>query len=624
MIRINLDAMMAKRKMSLGELSERVGITLANLSILKNNHAKAVRFSTLDAICKALDCQPSDILEYVADQEDPERSIPPPNAKSERRKKMNYTPNESAPEQQPVQAPPEPQRPKLPFADHDTPFAYLSILLGFCIAHTFPVARNTLGTVLLLVALLIFGGAYVILSGRRLTASTLALGALILLFSIGFLTGANRTLQGFLFFFIVLMFLYWVYTAFSLNGGRLLGENCFLYAIRSIFVIPFNSVIYIFPAFAIKNKKSAGGKLMKTLLWILIGLGCAIIPTAIIIALLSYDAQFTALMKQIFRITPDTLFDYIMDLQFGFIFAVFLFGVFFGSKRRSLLCEGSAEEVKPISIRVVPRALICATVTPILAVYVIFFISQWDYYLSAFTKTLPETLTYAEYAREGFFQLCWVSAINAVLLLLFHLLIRPNGKKRDPLRAIYSVLISLFTLVLIATALSKMLLYIDSFGLTRKRVYASWLIVLLAVFFIIALLGQLIKRLPVMRTMAVTFVIFFALIALPNVDSMIASYNVDAYLSGKLQTVDVESIAEYGVSSVPALVDLKRELEAKEAPTEAEQKLLQKTNGELWSAKLSLDRSPKDIFSFNIPKEKAKSALAGCELANPFEASETE
>ena len=65
MIIINLDVMMAKRKMSLNELSDRVGITLANLSILKNNKAKAVRFSTLDAICRALDCQPSDILEYV-------------------------------------------------------------------------------------------------------------------------------------------------------------------------------------------------------------------------------------------------------------------------------------------------------------------------------------------------------------------------------------------------------------------------------------------------------------------------------------------------------------------------------------------------------------------------------
>lgn len=69
MIIINLDVMMAKRKMSLGELSEAVGITLANLSILKNNRAKAIRFSTLDAICRALDCQPSDILEYVPEEE---------------------------------------------------------------------------------------------------------------------------------------------------------------------------------------------------------------------------------------------------------------------------------------------------------------------------------------------------------------------------------------------------------------------------------------------------------------------------------------------------------------------------------------------------------------------------
>ena len=69
MIIINLDVMMAKRKMSLGELSEKVGITLANLSVLKNNKAKAIRFSTLDAICRALDCQPADILEFTPEGE---------------------------------------------------------------------------------------------------------------------------------------------------------------------------------------------------------------------------------------------------------------------------------------------------------------------------------------------------------------------------------------------------------------------------------------------------------------------------------------------------------------------------------------------------------------------------
>ncbi len=67
MITIDLDVMMARRKMSLNTLSERVGITVANLSILKNNRAKAIRFSTLDAICCALDCDVSDILIYTAD-----------------------------------------------------------------------------------------------------------------------------------------------------------------------------------------------------------------------------------------------------------------------------------------------------------------------------------------------------------------------------------------------------------------------------------------------------------------------------------------------------------------------------------------------------------------------------
>ena len=66
---VNLDVMMAKRKMSLSELAQKVDITIANLSILKNNKARAIRFSTLEAICQALDCQPGDLLEFVPGRE---------------------------------------------------------------------------------------------------------------------------------------------------------------------------------------------------------------------------------------------------------------------------------------------------------------------------------------------------------------------------------------------------------------------------------------------------------------------------------------------------------------------------------------------------------------------------
>lgn len=70
-INVNLDLMMVKRKMSLTELSEKVGVTLANLSILKTGKARAIRFSTLEAICQALDCQPGDILEYEEEEQSP-------------------------------------------------------------------------------------------------------------------------------------------------------------------------------------------------------------------------------------------------------------------------------------------------------------------------------------------------------------------------------------------------------------------------------------------------------------------------------------------------------------------------------------------------------------------------
>lgn len=69
MIRVDIDVMLARRKMSVTELSERVGITLANISILKNGRARAIRLETLSAICRALDCQPGDILSYLPDEE---------------------------------------------------------------------------------------------------------------------------------------------------------------------------------------------------------------------------------------------------------------------------------------------------------------------------------------------------------------------------------------------------------------------------------------------------------------------------------------------------------------------------------------------------------------------------
>ena len=499
----------------------------------------------------------------------------------------------------------------------DTVFAWLSVLVCLILVRMTPFAQNTLGAVIGVCLLFLFCGVYFKLSGMRHTAKTIAFGAMILIFTVGFLTCANEGLHRLLFLWIVFLLLYWIYTVFQLNGNKVLGEDLLGHAARAILVIPARSIGSVFLVLLAKGHNTKGGRIAKTLLWILLGLCCAVIPTVTVILFLSYDEQFTSLLDKIFSFDADKIFEWIGDLILAFLFALVLFGALLGSRSHHGQTQNEAQSLPKLSCHVVPRALVCAAVTPVLAVYVLFFISQWDYYISAFTKTLPETLTYADYAREGFFQLCWVCAINAVMLLLFNLLIKRTRKERNPLRTVYSVLISIFTLILVATALSKMLLYIDSYGLTRKRVYASWMILLLAVCFVIVLIRQIVKRLPMIRLLAISFAVFFGMIAILNVDSMIASYNVDAYLNGRLQTVDVEAMAEYEVSSVPALTELMEALQKREARTENEQALLTQANDSLWYLREQMDKEENGFLTFNFPKHRAKRLLKDCHLVAP-------
>ena len=194
-------------------------------------------------------------------------------------------------------------------------------------------------------------------------------------------------------------------------------------------------------------------------------------------------------------------------------------------------------------------------------------------------------------------------------MILFNALIRKREGERGVIQKLYSTLISLSTLVLIATALSKMVLYIGSYGLTQKRVYASWLMLLLAAVFIVVLLAQFIKRIRLIPVAVALCVIFFAFVALPDVDGMIASYNVNAYLSGDLSDVDVDTIADYGVSSVPVLVELRDELSKRSFLTVEESDIIQKAEKALDGIKKELSEQPDHIFTFNIPTARARALL---------------
>ena len=332
----------------------------------------------------------------------------------------------------------------------------------------------------------------------------------------------------------------------------------------------------------------------------------ALIPTVIVVALLSYDDQFTKLLRE--TVKKIRLWELIRDLILGFGVAIPLFGALYSSKIKHACAKKEEEELPTSRLGVLPRPLLCAAVTPILLVYVLFFFSQRSYYLSALTHVLPSDLTYAVYARQGFFELCWVCGINAALLLFFNLFIARKEGGKNLLKRVYSAIISVFTLILIVTALSKMILYIDFYGLTQKRVYASWFMCLLAFVFLAVLLRQILPRFPLIPAATIGVLVFWAIIAFPNTDAAIARYNVDAFLQNDLQEMDVDALERLGVSSVPALIELEQTLAQTADLSDAKALALNDAREAL--ATMEKELQEKDgLLAWNLPDAIAKQLL---------------
>ena len=243
-------------------------------------------------------------------------------------------------------------------------------------------------------------------------------------------------------------------------------------------------------------------------------------------------------------------------------------------------------------------------VLPLLFVYVVFFISQWKYYVSGFTGVLPEDFSYAEYAREGFFQLCLVSVINFVIILAVTLCIRRKDERPPIALKLITTVLSVFTLILISTAISKMVLYIEHFGLTRLRVFSTWFMILLAVLFILAAVSMYVKRIKTVLVSVLVCLAFFSVLALSCPDTLIAEYNVDRYLDGTLETVDIDAMYELRDAAVPAMVRLYENM-PKDTSVELKLDLYDylEENLQDYGEKTS-------FFSFDLPAYRAKNALS--------------
>lgn len=187
--------------------------------------------------------------------------------------------------------------------------------------------------------------------------------------------------------------------------------------------------------------------------------------------------------------------------------------------------------------------------------YLLYLLSQTAYFFSAFRGILPKDFTAADYARRGFFEMAVLVVLNLGMVGISHVLVRKNGKA--PLSTqLFSLFLLLFSLVLIATSFSKMVLYVGSFGLTQLRVLTSLFMLWLALWVLSAVVTLFRPRFPHMKVAVLAALVLACAASWADVNTVIARYNVTAYQTGKLEAMDVMTFYFLGDAAVPYAAQL--------------------------------------------------------------------
>ncbi len=452
----------------------------------------------------------------------------------------------------PQTPPPAAKKPIRAYTLPEIVFAWGALLYGYLFCRVFPVLDARLGGCLLILVLYIGTAVFFRVKGVHPRPLPCLIAVLSLTLTLSLQLCANELIAWLAYVFALVSYGYFIY---AMQGNAIRrGLTALIVAdyFNALLIYPLHSLAALKEALCSGKKAKKGGMIFAK---ILLGALIAVIPTAIVSSLLSYDAGFTAILKDIFAFDFAEIFSHLFSLLFGILIGMYVFSLYVSSADRineSALNETRCQMLAG-AMRRVGGVTIAVASLPLPFLYVVFFISQWQYYLSAFTGVLPEELSYAQYAREGFFQLLWVAIINLGMLIGISLTLKRKTQRPPLLLKIISVVYSLFTLILISTAISKMVLYIRAYGLTQKRVYATCVMLLLAVVFVLIIVRQFFGRTPVAAVTLAAAMLMFALLSFGNMDTLIARYNIDRYLDGTLSDVDIYALDLLGDAAVPEL-----------------------------------------------------------------------
>ena len=502
---------------------------------------------------------------------------------------------------------PQEVKKKRTFSAIESIFAWFSLLCGYLFCRVSPISQSPFGG-LCFIALL-FAATTVILAIKKCKFRVLPLcvEASAVTISLSLFLTSNAFLHFLSYTYALASYCYFVY---AVCGNELeTGFSNFILMdyFKAIVITPFFCIGYLFRAlFSGKLKKSG-----KTIGKLALGIAITFIPTLIVFFLLSYDNAFMDLIERIFDWNFEDVFSHLGSFILGIPLGMYMFGLFVSSedqRSKNVITKQHCTKAS-VKIRIVPAITAFTAVLPVLFLYVVFFISQWNYYISGFTGKLPKDFSYAEYAREGFFQLCTVAVINFIIILCVILFMRRRENKKSVLLKILCLIISGFTLILISTALSKMFLYIEYYGLTHKRIYSTWFMAVLAIIFLLIMLNQFLTKIKMVVVCACVFVVSFGVLALSNVDAQIAQYNVKQYKEGSLPTVDIWELYELGYAGIPSIIDLEEYLDKKDTLSTEESEMMKRIENHLdWEYEEMLDEK-KGFFDRTLPYMKARRAM---------------
>ena len=436
------------------------------------------------------------------------------------------------------------------FNTADIVFAFTMLVCGFLYWNLIDFYTFGAGTTVFAVVIFAVSLIYLSKSGNKQNAGSLAF--LILAgFSAGqFMLFDNQFIAGLNFIFLSAVFIYWI--CLSTNGQ--IDKKLSVYIIGDAFQQGISMPILNFgccPAGIrsfLKDKKTGG--ILPALIGILLFLPLIV---TVIYLLMSADFAFENFINEILGlINIDNLIIYGVQFVYGIPVAFYWYGLIYGNVKGRHHDKITVEFVDTVAagIRIAPRVAIYSALTVFNIIYLIFFAVQATYLFSAFTGNLPEIFTYAEYARRGFFELCAIAGINLGVLIVSHLLVQRKPDEDQKTLRMETIIISLFTILLITTALSKMVMYIDAYGLTPLRLYTSWFLILLFFIFTVTGIRQL-KEFNAAKVIITGFILLFMVLSYGNTDGLIAKYNIGRYEAGTLSKVDIELLAGLSDGAVP-------------------------------------------------------------------------